>query len=112
MLSHFAAGALWGIRPSRSDRGIDPFRHRPTPPGHQDPSASEPDRGEITTHDGIPVTSPTCTIVDLAARLPSVELERAINQADTIDVIHVAELRETLDDMARACRALRVVKRP
>ena len=55
--------------------------------------------GEVTTHHGIPVTTPTCTLVDLAARLPSVELERAINQADALDVIHVAELRETLDDM-------------
>ena len=66
--------------------------------------------GEITTHHGIPVTTPACTIVDLAARLPLREVERAINQADALEVIHVAELRETLDDMVPRA-GLRVVKR-
>jgi hypothetical protein len=68
---------------------------------------------DITTHRGSPVTSPTCTLVDLAATLRRDHLERAINEADKRDLIDpeapragldrfkrwpgVAALRETLD---------------
>jgi very-short-patch-repair endonuclease len=98
-LSHFGAAALWGIRPSQlievSIRS-DTRRRRPGITIHRRPTLSEE---EVTTHHEIPVTTPICTLVDLAARLPERELERAINQADILDLVHVADLREALDDL-------------
>ena len=41
--------------------------------------------GEAATHHNIPVTAPTCTLIDLATVLPRRELEAAINQADKLD---------------------------
>jgi len=98
VLSHFAAGALWRIRPSgliEVSIRADPARRRPGISIHRRPGLGS---HEITTHHGIPVTTPTCTLVDIAARLPLLELERAINEADALDLVHVGDL-EGLDEM-------------
>ena len=42
---------------------------------------------DVTTRDGIPVTSPVRTLVDIARHLDGASLERAINQADTLELI-------------------------
>jgi very-short-patch-repair endonuclease len=49
---------------------------------------------------GIPVTQPICTLVDLAVRLPAGQLEAAVNEADKLDLIDADELRVALDDFA------------
>jgi hypothetical protein len=46
------------------------------------------------------LTTPTRTLVDLATELGALALERAINDADKLDVIDPAELRANLDDFA------------
>jgi predicted transcriptional regulator of viral defense system len=56
---------------------------------------------DITVCEGIPVTSPACTLVDLAATAPAGELERAINQADKLALISPDTLRSALDRMSR-----------
>jgi very-short-patch-repair endonuclease len=40
------------------------------------------DLGPVTTCQGIPVTTPAATIVDLAGRLPEGRVERMVNEAD------------------------------
>lgn len=42
---------------------------------------------DVTTRDRIPVTSPVCTLVDLAARVGRDEVEAAINEADKRDLV-------------------------
>jgi hypothetical protein len=37
---------------------------------------------EVTTRHGIPVTTPACTLIDIAPRLSRAQLEAAINEAD------------------------------
>lgn len=54
---------------------------------------------EVTRHRGIPVTTPACTVVDIAPGLTRDELERAINQADLLGLITVAHLRSAAEDM-------------
>jgi len=93
-LSHASAAALWKIR--RNHRG----------PIHISvPSQRDPRRegikvhrrrrvGEAAEHDGIPVTSPTQTIIDLAPRLSEHELERAINEADQLGLAHPEALHQ------------------
>jgi len=103
-LSHRSAAALWGCGKEHEDyidvsvrrdseariRGIRCHR-RPTLP----PSA-------ITKRQGIPLTQPVQTFLDLATVTGPKGLERAINQADNLDVINPDALRKALDDHAGA----------
>lgn len=96
-LSHRSAAALWEI--GEEGRGIDVsvrrrcelrrpgvrFRGRPS---------LAPD--DLVLWDDIPVTSPVQTLVDLAAELDSVALERAVNDADKRDLIDPEALGEEL----------------
>lgn len=52
---------------------------------------------DVTRHHGIPVTTPACTLIDLAPRLSRPRLERAINEADRLDLIHPERLRAEVD---------------
>lgn len=56
---------------------------------------------ELVRCRGIPVTSPAQTLVDLAARLPRPQVERAVNEADKLELISPEALRETLDAFPR-----------
>jgi very-short-patch-repair endonuclease len=99
-LSHGDAGGLWQITPIR--RG----------PVHVSVTGSHPRCGRgilvhrrrelvATQHQGIPVTSPVHTLVDLAAYIERVELEAAVNEADKLDLVTPEELRAALDDIGR-----------
>lgn len=66
---------------------------------------------DITRRNGIPVTRPARTLVDLATELGGPALERAVNEADKHDLIDPETLRATLDRFAgepgvRTLRAL------
>jgi predicted transcriptional regulator of viral defense system len=94
LLSHRSAAALWGIRPEAPDRvevvvpadlprrrpGIRVYRHR----DHEAP-------GRRSVAD-IPVTHPIATLVDLAAGIPTGQLEAAINEADHLDLVDPEQL--------------------
>jgi very-short-patch-repair endonuclease len=53
----------------------------------------------MTIRRGIPVTTPICTLVDIAARLTRDQLEAAINETDKRDLTDPETLRSTLDDL-------------
>jgi hypothetical protein len=86
VLSHWSAAALWGIRPDagllvdvttrrplRSRRGLR--IHRSILP-----------KDEVTAQDGIPVTTPPRTILDLAAVANRRTVERVIEQARVLEL--------------------------
>lgn len=81
VLSHRDAAALVGLRPSA--RGLidvsAPRRCRR--PGIQAHVVCLPP-DEVTTHDGIPVTTVARTLLDLAAVLPPHRLKRVVEQAE------------------------------
>jgi Protein of unknown function (DUF559) len=52
---------------------------------------------DITEHMGIPVTGPISTLIDIAPSLSRAELERAVNQADKLDLATPEEIRVGLD---------------
>src|SRR4051812_36984206 len=54
---------------------------------------------EVTEFRGIAVTTPTCTIVDIAPPLSTSELEGTINRADMLGLVTVPELRAALEEM-------------
>ncbi len=90
VLSHRSAAALWGIQPlapravdvtipvqsGRSQRrGVTVHRTRRLPPS------------EVRRKDGIPVTSPARTLVDLAEVVADRPLERALDEGERLGLI-------------------------
>ncbi len=98
-LSHDTAAALWGIRPDRPALPIevsvppDVVRARPGLLVHRRRLAHE----DLTRRHGIPVTKPAIVLLDLAARLEAPRLERAISEADRLDLIDPERLRQKID---------------
>lgn len=103
LLSHRSAAVLWGLRLARSAH-VDVV----VPAGE----ARRPRKG-ITVHrrvglysadrrlvDGIAVTDPVSTLVDLASCLNEGQLEHAVNEADRLDLISPDELREAIERLA------------
>jgi hypothetical protein len=99
LLSHRSAAALWGIgaekrgaidvsvtrRAELRRRGLR-VRGRPSLT-----------TARITTHDGIPITTPVQTLIDLSTELAPIKVERAVNEADKRDLIDPETLRTELD---------------
>jgi very-short-patch-repair endonuclease len=101
LLSHQAAGELWGLRRST-------LRKAPRPPIDItviDGRRARSRRGivvhrcrtfceaETAEWKGIPVTSPDRTIFDLARRLPRRQLERAVDEAERLRLCDEDDLR-------------------
>jgi hypothetical protein len=79
VLSHRAAGALWGLRPYDGlEVTVPSYRARRGITVHT--SCLPPD--EATSVHAIPVTGPSRTLLDLAAVLPAHQVERAVNEAE------------------------------
>ena len=112
VLSHDSAAALWGIRPATHRLEVSVVTGvKRRPDGitvHRRPALRA---DEVTTHRGIPVTSPIRTLIDVAVRLDRERLEAAINEADKLDLCDPEALRSALDDAKgqAGVRALRTV---
>jgi very-short-patch-repair endonuclease len=100
VLSHASAAALWELRPSAAE-----LIHVSVPraggrrrPGLRIHRATSLRPSEVTTKDGIPITTPARTILDLAQKLRDARLNRLLDQAE------IQRLTDypTLDAMARA----------
>lgn len=101
-LSHRSAAALWGLgveRPGRIDVTVR-RRCQLRRPGIRVHSRWALARNRVTEKLGIPVTTPDQTLVDLANELPTARLERAVNDADKLELIDPDELREACDEHA------------
>jgi very-short-patch-repair endonuclease len=55
----------------------------------------------VTEKNGIPVTTPICTLIDIATGLDRDPVEAAINEADKLGLVNPEELRKALDDAPR-----------
>ena len=102
VLSHCSAGALWRVV-SYDDGPIEvsvaaaAYRRRPGIAVHRRASFAH---DLVVTHDGIPVTNPRLTLVDLASVLHGDDrLEAAVNEADKRGLIDPETLRASLDDL-------------
>lgn len=88
-LSHASAAALWGFG-TESTAWIEvsvPFpspRRRAGIRVHRRPNLRPED---VVVEDEIPVTTPARTLVDQAWRLGAIRLERAVNEADRLELI-------------------------
>ncbi|HSS05139.1 MAG TPA: DUF559 domain-containing protein [Solirubrobacterales bacterium] len=102
MLSHRSAAALWGI--GSEQRGLidvsvtrrcelrrPGLKVRGRPTLHPD---------DIVSKDGIPVTAVARTLVDLATETAPLRVERAVNEADKLDLIDPEALRVAIEGYA------------
>jgi very-short-patch-repair endonuclease len=99
-LSHESAAGLWEIRRPRAGTVelTVPARRAPgNRPGIVVHRRSTLTAADITQRHGIPVTTPVCTIIDLAARLERDALEAAIGEADKRGLTDPEELRAAVD---------------
>jgi len=100
VLSHRSAAALWGFG-NEHPQYIDISVRRTSEARltgvrcHRRPSLPS---NEIELRQGIPLTAPVRTFLDLATVTGPKTLERSINEADKLDVIDADSLRLALDD--------------
>ena len=99
VLSHGSAAALWGTGKEGGRIEVSVrrrCRHRRR--GLNVHSRLSLPSQDVTTHRGIPVTTPARSILDQAATpLGDGLLERLVNEADALDLIDPDALREWLD---------------
>jgi very-short-patch-repair endonuclease len=97
-LSHSSAAALFKIGTEQA-AGIEISRCSPDPvrvPGsrvHRRPSLQGQWYG---FYEGIPITTPVQTLIDLATRHGRPRMERAMNEADKLGLVRTDDLREAL----------------
>lgn len=102
-LSHRSAAALWGFAKEHPDY-VEVTLRRPSEarlPGlrcHRRPTLLASD---ITRRRSIPLTQPVRTFLDLVTVMGPRDLERAINEADKLEIIDADALRRALDSHAR-----------
>lgn len=102
-LSHGSAASLWGLRAL----GLRDIEVSVPIPGGRGPIGVTVHRratlaaDDVTRHDGIPVTTPICTLIDIAVRLEPDKLEAAVNEADKRDLTDPERLRAALDSTPR-----------
>lgn len=118
VLSHRDAAGLWGMRQSGAASG-QPGRIEISVPAYRRPGGAGirvhrvrhlPAR-DRAQRDGIPVTAPVRTLIDLAVRLDPRELEAAVNQADKLGLLTPVSLRREIGRRAghRGVRILRAL---
>jgi transcriptional regulator with AbiEi antitoxin domain of type IV toxin-antitoxin system/uncharacterized protein DUF559 len=101
-LSHHSAAVLWGIGSERGGR-IDVSVRRKCGlrrPGLRIRSRARLPAEDITVRNGIPVTTPVRTLIDMATDLHALDVERAVNEADKRDLVDPETLRAELDRYA------------
>lgn len=98
-LSHSSAAALFRIGTEQVS-GIEVSRRSPDPvrvPGikvHRRPSLCD---GWYGFYEGIPITTPVQTLIDLATRHGRPAMERSLNEADKLGLARTDDLRVALD---------------
>jgi predicted transcriptional regulator of viral defense system len=110
-LSHFSAAALFGFldwddrHPEVTVPGAGTRVHR----GIRVHRTRTLEAEDLTRHAGIPVTTATRTLVDLAAMLPYKALRRAVRQAQSLRLVSLHKLVEIVERVGprRGTRRLR-----
>jgi len=99
MLSHRSAAQLWGIGFEERGRIDVTVRRRAEihRAGLKVRARPSLDAKSVVRRFGIPVTTPVQTLIDLASELKILRLERAVNEADKLDLVDPESLRRALD---------------
>lgn len=99
LLSHRSAAVLWGLSDASLEAEVEvvvprtAVRRRSGVRVHRRVDLGPEHRREVT---GIPLTDPISTLVDLASCVVEWRVERAINEADRLDLFNPETLRATV----------------
>ena len=101
-LYHRSAAELWGIGHEEGGRIDVSIRRRSAlrRPGIKVRARPSLGAGSVVRRFNIPVTHPVQTLIDLATELKILRLERAVNEADKLDLVDPETLRTALDGHA------------
>jgi very-short-patch-repair endonuclease len=113
LLSHYTAAVLWGLR--RPRRGPIDVTARCGRQGIERRKGIWVHRckirpEDVTTREGLPVTTVARTLFDLAEVAPFETLQKAAEEADRLNLLRLRELEEVCE-RGRGRRALRPVRR-
>jgi very-short-patch-repair endonuclease len=99
VLSHRSAAELWRIGTEEGKRIDVSIRRKSkiTRKGIKVRARPSLDAESVVVHFGIPVTRPVQTLIDLATELKILRLERAVDEADKLDLVDPETLRTALD---------------
>lgn len=100
VLSHNSAAAWWGMAGESSGDPVHvTVRHRNagSKPGVRAHRVSDLIRGDVRTRHGVPVTSPTRTLLDLAATSDGRTLERALDEALALRLARERDVARALE---------------
>jgi very-short-patch-repair endonuclease len=99
VLSHRSAAELWGIGYEDGKRIDVSIRRKSkiTRVGIKVRARPSLDAKSVVVRFGIPVTNPVQTLIDVATELKPLRLERAVNEADKLDLVDPETLRRALD---------------
>lgn len=99
LLSHRSAAVLWGLADASLEAEVEvvvprtAVRRRSGVRVHRRADLGPEHRREVT---GIPLTDPISTLVDLASCVVEWRVERAINEADRLELVNAETLRATV----------------
>jgi hypothetical protein len=111
VLSHDSAGALWGVRAWPPQPEITaPHHHRRT--GIRTHRTQTLTGKDIRRRSNIRVTSPSRTILDIAARLTDRQLTRAVNELRLHEHLGATELNRLLAASRRVERLIDPTQKP
>jgi len=94
-ISHWSAGTLWRVRPREGGALVDvtlPFADRRKRPHVRVHRTRQLEPDEVTTFEGIAVTTPARTLVDLSGCLRPRELEQTLARAERLELVSAEEL--------------------
>jgi AbiEi antitoxin C-terminal domain len=109
-LSHRSAADLWGLRPNAGGHlEVSVPRTRVGVPGVRVHRTRMLEPQDFTVEDGIPVTTPARTLLDLSAVVKPPDLATAIDRAERLRIFDLGTVVELLERAAgrRGARALR-----
>lgn len=102
LISHGSAASLWGLLPWREGIDVVVPNRSPRHPGgirvHRRLDLGEKHRRRV---DGVPVTDPISTIVDVTCGSSEAMLARVVREADRLDLVDPVSLRAALDSVPR-----------
>ena len=111
VLSHRSAADRWGLLPSAQaliDVTVEASGGRSRREGIDLHVVGRLDAREVTTHDGLPITTAARTVVDIAATCPPRQAERALEQAYVQRLLAPGSLEDALSRAkGRPTRTLR-----
>ena len=113
VLSHFSAAAFWGLVDwdGRHPEVTIPRSVGGNRPGIRVHRSGVLESRDLTIRQGIPVTMPARTLIDLAAVVDQRQLRRAVRQALSLKRVRMAQLGEVLARLRprRGCAKLALV---